>query len=162
MNVEVARQVLDLVKDALSLAEPATGAFMVATQIRPGLTGGFMGFISNEAALVRGKVPTNGGVPGQPGAIEVAVTINPAQYPAQPGSFAVNVGVAEMFLGTPSGGTAPYSFEWDFGDGSVSAVAQPTKTFASAGAYSCSVRATDATGAWGEFRFTVNAVDRGR
>lgn len=45
-----------------------------------------------------------------------------------------------------SGGTAPYSYSWDFGDGNTSTVGSPTHTYAQSGTYTACVTVTDANG----------------
>src|SRR5207302_2035020 len=48
---------------------------------------------------------------------------------------------------TPSGGSLPYSYSWDFGDGSALGTTQnPSHVYASAGTYTASVTVTDANG----------------
>jgi len=50
--------------------------------------------------------------------------------------------------GSASGGTAPYTYSWSFGDGSaVSANQNPTHTFAQAGTYSAVLTVTDSASA---------------
>ncbi|MCI4326334.1 MAG: PKD domain-containing protein [Thermoplasmata archaeon] len=46
-----------------------------------------------------------------------------------------------------AGGTAPFSYAWDFGNGQTSNVPSPTPTFSSAGNVTVSVTVTDALGA---------------
>jgi PKD repeat protein len=53
---------------------------------------------------------------------------------------------AATFSGTPSGGTAPYTFAWSFGDGSTSTSQNPSHTYAAAGTYSAHLTITDAAG----------------
>src|SRR5207248_1258679 len=49
--------------------------------------------------------------------------------------------------GTPAGGKAPYSFSWNFGDGSATSTAQnPTHLYASAGTFTARLTVTDANG----------------
>ncbi|HVN75460.1 MAG TPA: PKD domain-containing protein [Thermoanaerobaculaceae bacterium] len=52
------------------------------------------------------------------------------------------------FTGSASGGTSPYTFDWDFGDGSAHSGQQnPAHTYASAGTYSVVLKVTDAAAA---------------
>jgi PKD repeat protein len=46
----------------------------------------------------------------------------------------------------PSGGTAPYTLSWNFGDGNTSTLSNPTNTYPAAGVYLGSLTATDALG----------------
>lgn len=49
-----------------------------------------------------------------------------------------------QFSPNVSGGRAPYTYRWQFGDGYTSALANPTHTFQSAGTYSVMLTVTDA------------------
>src|SRR5262249_44091702 len=51
------------------------------------------------------------------------------------------------FAGTASGGTAPLSYRWDFGDGSsASGTLTPSHTYADNGTYTAILNVTDAAG----------------
>ncbi len=50
------------------------------------------------------------------------------------------------FAANPSGGVPPYSFEWDFGDGSSSTTQNPTHTYPVAGTYTVTLDTTAADG----------------
>lgn len=54
---------------------------------------------------------------------------------------------AVMFEASVKGGAAPYTYAWDFGDGSSAATAEASHTFAKAGSYSVTLTVTDANGA---------------
>ena len=45
------------------------------------------------------------------------------------------------------GGTGPFTYAWDFGDGGTSAEASPTHTFSGPGTYPVTLTVTDGTGA---------------
>jgi PKD repeat protein len=67
------------------------------------------------------------------------------------------------FTGSATGGTAPYSFSWNFGDGSATSTAQsPTHTYSSAGTFTATVTVSDASSpaktATSSVTTTVNAV----
>jgi len=49
-----------------------------------------------------------------------------------------------QFAATPKGGTTPYAFSWDFGDGATSNLEDPVHTFVQTGAFDCLVTVTDA------------------
>ncbi|MBM4432133.1 MAG: PKD domain-containing protein, partial [Chloroflexi bacterium] len=50
------------------------------------------------------------------------------------------------FNGTVSGGTAPHTYNWDFGDGYTSTLQNPTHVYSTAGAYSVTLTVTDSAG----------------
>jgi len=50
------------------------------------------------------------------------------------------------FEGRVSGGFAPYSYEWDFGDGNTSTSGAPIHAYDTAGSYTVSLRVTDDRG----------------
>ena len=55
------------------------------------------------------------------------------------------VGQAVSFSSTVSGGTAPYTYAWSFGDGGSSTQASPSYTYAQAGTYAVSVTVSDSS-----------------
>lgn len=69
-----------------------------------------------------------------------------AQASAAP--IAGGVPLTVTFLVTASGGTPPYTYDWDFGDGTThSSLADPSHTYAAAGTYHPSVTVGDSAGA---------------
>jgi PKD repeat protein len=59
--------------------------------------------------------------------------------------MSAQTGAAIAFAGSASGGTPPYTFDWDFGDGSPHATsASATHAYAAAGAYTVRLAVTDA------------------
>jgi PKD repeat protein len=60
-----------------------------------------------------------------------------------------------------TGGKHPYSYAWDFGDGTSSSNGLPSHVFAAAGSYSVSLSVTDATGASREavLPSPINVID---
>jgi len=58
----------------------------------------------------------------------------------------VKEGERVAFEGRIAGGFAPYSFEWDFGDGNTSTVKFPSHTYKTAGSYTVSLKVTDDEG----------------
>jgi PKD repeat protein len=78
-------------------------------------------------------------------AIPLNITVNP-----QP---TLNCSVAGAYVGQTttfqpgvSGGSAPYTFAWDFGDGGISTDSVSSHTFGSTGNYSVTLQVTDAAG----------------
>jgi hypothetical protein len=55
-------------------------------------------------------------------------------------------GSAVGFIPTVSGGTAPFTYAWSFGDGSSSTSAAPTHTYTSSGSFTVKLTVTDALG----------------
>ncbi len=64
------------------------------------------------------------------------------------------------FTATPGGGSPPFSYTWDFGDGETSSLTNPLHTFESEGTYRVNVTVSDATGqrAWDELGVAVEAA----
>ena len=55
------------------------------------------------------------------------------------------------FTADVSGGTEPYSYQWDFGNGVTSSLISPSITYTEAGIYSVTLQVTDDTGTVGTF-----------
>ena len=69
------------------------------------------------------------------------------------------VGSPVTFTATVSGGTAPYSFSWDFGDGSAAGTTNPvTHTYSSKGAKTVALTVTDTASATAMSSQTVNVA----
>jgi PKD repeat protein len=80
-------------------------------------------------------------------ATQLTITVTPilaVSTSALPGAGDAPLTVA--FTGTPSGGTAPYSYAWTFGDGSTSTSPSPSHTYSSAGSFNATLTVTDAIG----------------
>ncbi len=76
---------------------------------------------------------------------QIVVTANPDVSPANNGP--VCDGLPVTFNANPSGGTTPYSFDWDFGDGiGSSSLENPVYTYNTSGNYSASCTVTDLYG----------------
>jgi PKD repeat protein len=56
------------------------------------------------------------------------------------------IGTSVTFTGSATGGTAPYAYSWDFGDGVTANGASVTHAYANAGTYRVTMNATDSTG----------------
>jgi len=56
-----------------------------------------------------------------------------------------NVGQSVSFTPTVSGGTAPYTYAWDFGDGGTSTAANPNHTYSTAGSFTAKLTVTDSS-----------------
>jgi len=88
---------------------------------------------SDYEMVVWGEPPTSGG-----GALSVSFTYNRTAQ-----------GLTVSFEGSVSGGTAPYVFSWDFGDGQTSLGQRASHTYAAAGTYIVRLSVTDANAASG-------------
>lgn len=65
------------------------------------------------------------------------------------------------FVSTVSGGTPPYTYLWDFGDGTTSSESNPTHTYAGVGPYNASVTITDSLGASDTSNLIVSCTSTG-
>jgi PKD repeat protein len=78
------------------------------------------------------------------------LTVLPAPTPlAATASSNVTAGTAPLevgFQGSASGGVAPYSYHWRFGDGTSSALQNPSHKYSSPGNYTAALTVTDASG----------------
>ena len=75
-------------------------------------------------------------------------------------SFTANAGASDTFAGSVSGGTAPYSYGWTFGDGSTSSGSPtPSHVYANPGTYTATLTATDSVGAVGTSSVAVTVND---
>ena len=72
------------------------------------------------------------------------------------GSYDGKTGQIINFFGSASGGTEPYIWEWDFGDGETSSQQNPTHAYSVPGEYFVSLLVTDDDGAEGVNITTAN------
>ena len=71
---------------------------------------------------------------------QVSFTANAhGPYKAKPGEII-------QFYGSASGGTEPYTWHWDFGDGTTSNEQNPKHAYSNAGTYTVTLTVTDSTG----------------
>jgi PKD repeat protein len=76
---------------------------------------------------------------------EILAPVVAAPLAANAGSpVSGTVGQAVTFSGSASGGTPPYAYSWNFGDGGSASVAAASHTFATAGTYTVTLTVTDA------------------
>jgi len=68
---------------------------------------------------------------------------------------------ALQFSSTVSGGSPPYTYRWDFGDGTTSTESSPTHVYASAGTYVITLVVTDSGGYATTTRFSVAVAAAG-
>ncbi|HNS91089.1 MAG TPA: PKD domain-containing protein, partial [Deltaproteobacteria bacterium] len=95
-----------------------------------------------------------GGNGGEP--LELIVAID---SPA--GDASISEGEAVDFQSTVSGGSAPYVFEWTFGDGSAGSTDEDpgSITFPQSGTYTCTLSVTDADGTTANISVVVNVAE---
>ncbi len=68
------------------------------------------------------------------------------------------VGEEIQFNAIPSGGTEPYTFNWDFGDGNNSTLKNPTHIYESMGQFTVSVSVKDKFGGVGSNFITIDII----
>jgi PKD repeat protein len=92
---------------------------------------------------------TDSSAPAKTATSNVTVTVSAVGNPlmatasATPTSGQVPLNVA--FTGTATGGTPPYSYSWNFGDGSASTAQNPSHTYNSAATYTATLTVTDSS-----------------
>src|SRR5262249_53307952 len=79
---------------------------------------------------------------------------------AGPGQSA-NEGQAVTFQGSASGGSSPYSYAWNFGDGTTATGQAVSHTYANDGSYTATLKVTDPTGATASSSAAVTVRDVG-
>jgi hypothetical protein len=62
------------------------------------------------------------------------------------GPYSGTPGVLINFIGSASGGAAPYSFSWNFGDGGISSLANPAHAYTTPGSYTATLTVKDNAG----------------
>src|SRR2546426_861178 len=102
--------------------------------------GSYSPFVTASDSLGGSKVAQTQGV---------TVTSPPAPLAASASSprAAADVGQSITFTCTGSGGTAPYTYDWSFGDGTTGSGAQITHMYTQTGAFQTTVVVTDGNGA---------------
>src|SRR6266699_2422140 len=76
--------------------------------------------------------------------------------PSQPLS-----GQSVTFTGSATGGIAPYTYSWSFGDGGTSTSQSPRHTYANSGSYTASLSATDSLGTVATISHTITVSPPG-
>jgi parallel beta-helix repeat protein len=61
------------------------------------------------------------------------------------------------FTGSASGGTPPYTYRWDFGDGQSSTIQNPSHTYSTAGDYTATLTVTDNVSATAKASVNISA-----
>lgn len=101
------------------------------------------------AAGVFSAVFTATDADGDFAAATVVITVGNSSIPVVSIVANPTTGTAPLdvdFTATASGGNAPLTFAWDFGDGAADATSNPSHTFMAAGTYLARVEVTDADG----------------
>jgi len=75
--------------------------------------------------------------------INVSEQSEPLQASASAAPSSGTAPLSVIFTGSASGGTSPYTYSWDFGDGSTSSEQSPSHTYSAANDYSAILTVTD-------------------
>jgi PKD repeat protein len=109
---------------------------------------------------------TDSATPASTATSSVTITVSPLGGSLAPTASALptsgQVPLNVAFTGSATGGTPPYTYHWDFGDGSATSSAQnPSHTYTSSGTYTATLTVTDsatpASTATSSVTVTVNA-----
>ncbi len=88
----------------------------------------------------------------------VNVVAPPPQAVASGSPTSGSVPLTVSFTGSASGGSSPYTYSWNFGDGSPASTTQnPSHTYTVAGSYTAVLTVTDSTGASSTARVQITA-----
>ena len=105
---------------------------------------------SNAGTYTATLTVTDSSSPAKTATANVTITVSAVGNPlkatasAVPSSGQVPLNVA--FTGSAAGGTPPYSYSWNFGDGSAASTAQnPSHTYSNAGTYTAALTVTDSS-----------------
>jgi PKD repeat protein len=92
---------------------------------------------------------TDSSSPAKTATSTVSVAVNAVGNPLAATTTAVptsgQVPLTVAFTGTATGGNPPYSYSWNFGDGSTSTSQNPSHTYNTAGTYSATLTVTDSS-----------------
>jgi PKD repeat protein len=93
---------------------------------------------------------TDSSSPAKTATFNVTTTVsavgNPLAATASANPTSGQIPLTVAFSGTATGGTPPYSFSWNFGDGSATSTAQnPSHTYSNAGTFTATLTATDSS-----------------
>lgn len=108
------------------------GTYAVSVDARDATLGANLTLTASTTIVAYGGGSTNG-----TGGLLVSIAVSPATGPAP---------LAVSFSGSVQGGTAPYVYDWEFGDGSGATGASVAHTYTSAGVYDASLTVASANG----------------
>jgi PKD repeat protein len=120
----------------------ALGVFVLTLPVPAGIAPGtyfFQAALTTDSATLRDLTLTNG----------ASLAVTDAAAPRASASASPTSGPAPLtvaFAGSASGGTAPYRFAWDFGDGTSGAGQSVTHTYRAAGRFTARLTVRDSAG----------------
>jgi PKD repeat protein len=91
--------------------------------------------------------------------LSVAPPVPPLTCDAD-GPYSGETGSLIQFTGTATGGTPPYTWAWEFGDGGTSTQQNPTHTYTTAGLYTVTLTVTDSASVTAQDTTTANITQK--
>ena len=143
-DLDSVERITKIIGDILDLVPDAFDLYLVGLQLAPTKLPGFMGFVTNPAAVPLG---ISSGVP-QPSNLLVTIT-------ETPNTPVILIGTPMTFNASVPGGVPPIVYHWDFGDGFSSTSSMPGHTYSAVGTYTVTLIVQDGQGNVGYGKATV-------
>jgi PKD repeat protein len=140
-----------LTSTASSIGSPSNGFSEINSATNPYIGGAQTALLAYKVVAAIAPASTSAtfvpsGGDEWTGAIFALVLPSTLQATASATPSTVNTGTSVQFTGLAVGGSPAYTYSWNFGDGTTSALQNPTHTYAAAGTYTATLTVTDSMG----------------